>query len=228
MKKIFLTTVIISLLFVGCDKEKEPKTDPNEPNELLPEGCNSNVPGWGNSIGTVSFATNQTWTIGSQTWSDAVRATNCQSKTTFLGYDTMPYTYSADCRSNPGQKGDLFSWCAVARYANTLCPSPWRVPAKEDFIALDVVMGGTGGPQTQENVTLRDKYLNTWGGAYGGRVDWGDIIGQGEQGWYWSKSERYRNEAETLYINVTYRGFVGVPFRLEKYWGLTLRCVRDN
>ena len=108
-------------------------------------GCNKLTPGFGENLGTIAFATDSTWSIiGNghvQIWSDAITATNCQ-KTTFDG--GMKNNLNADCRSNSGFRGDLFSWCVVYRFADQLCPSPWRVPTVQDFINLDIAMGGNG------------------------------------------------------------------------------------
>jgi len=54
------------------------------------------------------------------------------------------HSFLIDCRSNPGQKGDLFSWRAVSELKDVLCPYPWRVPTVQDFIDLDIALGGTG------------------------------------------------------------------------------------
>ncbi|MCL2683143.1 MAG: fibrobacter succinogenes major paralogous domain-containing protein [Bacteroidales bacterium] len=157
---------------------------------LFVDGCNGDTPGWGESLGTVSFVSNKTWTItlpnGSQTWSDAVQASNCSKKTTFNGGDSL--YYHVDCRSNPRQKGDLFSWLAVSRFKDSLCPAPWRVPTKDDFILLDLALGGIGSfsPETSH----RSKYLNRWGGTYGGFCDSiGALHGQKSFACYWSQSE---------------------------------------
>ncbi len=40
---------------------------------ILPSGCNTAMPEWGGSLGTVSFATNQEWIVGNKIWSDAVQ-----------------------------------------------------------------------------------------------------------------------------------------------------------
>jgi hypothetical protein len=122
--------------------------------------CNGDLPGWGAKTGAVSFVSDSVWTIGSQTWSDAVTTTSCREKTTYDGTKTAynhnaKYNgHNADCRSNPEQKGDLFSWCAVIRFATFLCPSPWRVPTADDFRELDIALGGTG---VNGGVELRDK-----------------------------------------------------------------------
>ena len=183
-------------------------------------------------LGTVSFATTQTWTVGSQTWSDAVQATGCD-KTTFYGG-------TADCRSNPYGKGDLFSWYAVSsyNYRSKLCPDGWRVPTVQDFIDLDIALGGTGN-RSQNNTTLRDAYLNTWGGVYGGYCYSDGKMSQMYFNFYfasyWSQSSSNNVAAYYLYFdyydpgnNVNDTGGISVNPRSEndKSYGRSLRCVR--
>jgi uncharacterized protein (TIGR02145 family) len=133
MKNLFIATICCRL-FVACENSKKL--------------CSFQTPKWGDSLGTVGFATSETWKIGNQEWSDAVTATAC-NKTTFDGGEKT--NFNADCRSNPNQKGDLFSWCAVYRFQDQLCPAPWRVPTKKDIIELDIALGGTGKRQ-EDNV----------------------------------------------------------------------------
>ena len=175
MNKIFFLSAAAALtvLLAGCSKgERE-----------APDG-----------LGKISFASSRTWVIDgagiTQTWSDVVVASGAKDKTTFYGlgdfdYDTSTYVIKADWRNNPGYSGTLFSWEAVDRYQDYLCPSDWRVPAREDFYNLIVAFGGTGSGQN--DATIRDKYLTIWGGEYGGRcLDDGSLYGQGRHGIYWS------------------------------------------
>jgi len=186
--------------------------------------CNTDTPGWGASLGTVSFASTQTWTITSgtitQIWSDAVQATGA-NKTTFDGGTSS--NNKADARSNPDYKGDLFSYVAVIRFQDELCPSPWRVPTQQDFIDLDIALDGTGSSQT--NATHRDKYLNSWGGLYGGNSNViGTLGSQGLVALYWSQSE----SSATGGYGLDFRSndFVNPQYGFRKDYGLSLRCVR--
>jgi uncharacterized protein (TIGR02145 family) len=190
---------------------------------ILPNRCNQNTPGWGASLGAVTFATNQTWTVGTQIWSDAVTATNCQ-KAMFSGAGLLG-SFNADCRSNPGQKGDLFTWCAVVRFADLLCPHPWRVPTDQDFIDLNVALGGTGNSGL--DLMLRNRYLNDWGGTYGGssRPD-STLINQESFALYWSQSESSASFGSYLFFDIL--GNVSPQSLLPKFNGFSLRCVRDN
>ena len=184
--------------------------------------CAVDVPSrWNSVFGTTSFATTQTWTVGSQEWSDAVQATDC-NKTSYSG--------SLDCRSNPGYKGDLFSQNAVYYYKNQLCPEGWRVPTTQDFIVLDKALGGTG-TNNQNNTVLRDSYLNTWGGVYGGYCNKdGTLNYRGSQAYYWSQSKDSSVPYRAYALYFTSDGIVNpwASYPLEyQYFGNSLRCVKD-
>ncbi len=175
------------------------------------------------SIFSASFATDKTWTVGSQVWSDAVISTDCD-KTEFRGGSGS--SPNVDCCSNPSYSGDLFSWCVVVKYANTLCPAPWRVPTKDDFIALDKALGGTGD-NDQNNVALTNSYINTWGGTYSGYVRTGGLDRQGTNAFYWTQTEV--SAALGYSLDMFANGYVNPQsnFSLNsKYRGYALRCVR--
>ncbi|MDR2906681.1 MAG: hypothetical protein LBU91_01660 [Bacteroidales bacterium] len=187
-------------------------------------GCSTGL-----NLGRVSFVSSQTWSIGNQIWSDVVQATGC-SKATYYGGKFMYASkrgeesksdLRSDCRSNnPNYDGDLFSWCTVACYGAMLCPSPWRVPTVKDFIALGKALGGTGS-----FTTLRDKYLNTWGGAYGGYCNGnGNLSDSGSLGYYWSSVEASAGGGYVLLVNTN--GFINSQSSESKYNGFSLRCVR--
>ena len=82
--------------------------------------CNTETPGWGEELGEVYFATDQTWIIGNQEWSDAVVLANGNKEEFYGGSIDDELGFYADARSNPGYKGTLFSWCAVVRYQDQL------------------------------------------------------------------------------------------------------------
>jgi uncharacterized protein (TIGR02145 family) len=184
-------------------------------------GCNNSSPGWGTSLGTVSFKTDSIWKIGEQEWSDVVMASNC-NKTTFSA--GSEFSFNADCRSN-SDYGNLFSWCAVIRFQNELCPDNWRVPAENDFIALDIALGGNG--YGGANLTHFDKYLDIWGGEYGGFVPSGSSVvqGHGTLGCYWSHSESDVTGGKMLILAAGGNG-INTRAPSPKRFGSMLRCVR--
>jgi len=192
------------------------------------QGCNQNTPGWGKSLGTVTFHSQGHNVVVSgngitQTWSGAVTATNCQ-KTTFAGGSTG--NFNADCRSNnSGFPGDLFSWCAVVRFADELCPYPWRVPTLQDFIDLDIAMGGNGNIRGDTPQFVQDNYITRWGGAFGGYCSSdGTLLNQGIWGIYWSQTENYATNGRILFFSTS--GNISPQGWNAKVVGLTLRCVR--
>jgi len=190
---------------------------------------------WPSALGNVSFATDSIWTISGngifQIWSDAVQTDYCSNKTEFDGgvwdWNKRFESFNVDCRSNPDFLGDLFSWRAVNKLGSELCPYPWRVPTEQDFIRLDIALGGTG--EFQIDSILRDRYINDWGGAFGGRsYKCGRLLEQGVWARYWSRSEiRTTNAMSSLYFISTF-GAVNPRFRVIENYGMSLRCVRDN
>jgi uncharacterized protein (TIGR02145 family) len=158
-------------------------------------GCNSNVPGWGTAgLGTIDHGGEITITNGyiTQTWSYPVTASNCQKSTFDGGSQT---DYNADCRSNPeGYRGDFFSWCAVKRFENTLCPYPWRVPTDKDFANLSQALcGNWHGTYHVLRENRRDchtQFLTTWSGLHHGFSDpTGKVYEQGRLVYYWEYLE---------------------------------------
>ncbi|MCL2028647.1 MAG: fibrobacter succinogenes major paralogous domain-containing protein [Bacteroidales bacterium] len=181
-------------------------------------GCNSNTPGWGASLGTVTFASATTWSVAGQTWSDAVQATAC-NKAPYAGGSSG--NYNADCRSNPSRKGDLFSWCAVRRFADQLCTGDWRVPTTTEFATLT---NATNGANTIALLTAASG-ARSWGGAYGGYCyGSGGLDAQGSQARYWSSTEYNATYGYFLYFFTG--GFINPQNNLNKDNGFSLRCVR--
>jgi len=201
------------------------------------------------NLGEVSFVTDSTWTISgngiTQIWSDAVTATGC-NKTTFNGgaYLSNNAIYSLDsflidCRSNPNQKGDLFSWRAANELKDKLCPAPWRVPTVQDFIDLDIALGGTGENlsnlffvegKIQFSENHLNKYLNVWGGTF---ADWCSSLGWlgqngGYWGHFWSQSDYSVRNGFSLTLGKGDDGGVFPRGENPKDNGYSLRCVRDN
>jgi uncharacterized protein (TIGR02145 family) len=120
------------------------------------------------NLGTVSFVSSTTYTIGTQIWSSPVQATGCGNS--FDGGSIG--NYKADCRDNTSASyGDLFSWIAVLMYADRLCPTPWRVPIVSDYCELHKTLNGTSDCSYTTNQTYVNNYINYWGGATWGFCD---------------------------------------------------------
>jgi len=172
---------------------------------------------WGANLGTVSFASTNTWTVGSLVWSDVVQASNC-NKPAFNGGSNQPFL--SDCRSNPDHPGDLFSWCAAVKFRDTLCPAPWRLPTREDFMNLDMTLGGTGN-----NGQVNPAYTGSWGFAFGGyRNPTNQSFSQGTGALYWARTEFTKTRG--YYFMLSSDDRVSPQETFDKGFGLAVRCVR--
>ena len=204
---------------------------------ILANRCNTNMPNWGPTLGTVGFATDETWEIRDedgvlvQTWSDAVTASNCSNREAFNGGADDEHGFNADCRNNPdfggnSFAGDAFSWCAVVRFANQLCPYPWRVPTPEDFELLAETLGSLSN------------FVSLWGGAFAGAWEYLSAHGmltngtRNGMGTYWTAVEVERAPGGNVVMMggalelSSWFNSVTANSALSKNSGTTLRCVR--
>ena len=201
-------------------------------------GCNNATPGWGTGPLGAGFATSTTWTVPgtggrpTQVWSDAVVATACNNRGTIAGGGTG--NFNADCRhsnENANFSGHYFTWCAVMRFADQLCPPAqgWRVPTQQDFIDLDLNLGGTGlNSQSGTNIIGVRGYTGNANSPNGGV--WG---GSRFTGWapnptdaqsvYWSSTEQSATSAFVLHFHASN---VHPQSWSNKSGGFAVRCVR--
>jgi hypothetical protein len=150
-------------------------------------------------------ASAQTWTFGNQTWSDAIRCPEC-NKETFersSNLDPLCRSYTAD-----GKTWYYYNFDYVYFNKSALCPSPWRVPAKEDF---ETLVGNT------DNSTL----INAWG--YGGLAYKSFVTYMGSA-FYWSSTEYIGSQVFYLTYSSGY-GDLGVSVTYGEY-GHQIRCVK--
>jgi uncharacterized protein (TIGR02145 family) len=187
-----------------------------ECNLIVEMSCASDSSLGTDGIGTASFISDKTWTAGGLIWSDEVTATGCQ-KTTYVGELTngapVPGSFRSDCRSNPGY-GDLFSWCAVIRYQDVLCPDGWRLPAVSEFIALDKEFGFAGTYSEPEWPKVEATYLSAdkWGAKLSGSctdresfgAPAGTLVSQGNVVGFWASSEHSGGNGYLFYLSKGY------------------------
>ena len=193
-------------------------------------------------------------TIGNQIWSPPVLGC-ARGSGNFVGITSSEGgSYNADCRPTAmtatSLEGTLFSWCAVVRFADILCPPSggWRIPTAEDFAALDRAIRGSGtGREAYVSLEVVEKYRTLWanqtstlfpnGGMFSGMIPTGTgvsttpatnqtgIIGRGAYGTYWSSTEYNTTGAHFFYIGAT--GAIDPNQAGVKSAGRAVRCVRD-
>jgi hypothetical protein len=154
------------------------------------------------TLGLVIFraASTQTWTFGSQTWSDAIRIPDC-NKNDFTDSSTEPQCRSYTSGTNTWY---YYNWPYVNENAAALCPSPWRVPSQSDF-------------NTLVSNTDYTALVSEWG--YGGQTN---MVNTAMDAYYWSSTQRTTDTAYRLFY---LSGYLTVA-NSNKYYGFQVRCVK--
>jgi hypothetical protein len=161
---------------------------------------------WQTLTATPTYAAStQTWTFGSSTltWSDAIQIPGC-NKDTYENNGAEPQCRSYTSGTNTWY---YYNWPYVNQHAAQLCPSPWRVPTKDD---LDVLVGATNG------ATL----MSSWGSA--GYALGSSIYYVGSYGYYWSSTELATSYAYCMRFD-TGNAYTPSAFKDQGY---QVRCVQ--
>ena len=173
-----------------------------------------------------AVATTKPYPIGNQIWTDYIEY-NGNNKTDLTSFNGN--NVNGDYRNAGTYKGYLYNWYYVNLNAKLLCPSPWRVPSKDDFVALDKALGGDGSNDQTGNTALRDKYINDWGAVYNGYTTAANVLTyQGSYIYGWSSDAA--NETQAYYLLVTNTGNVqpyGSTSSQAKPGGRPVRCVKN-
>ncbi|MDR0729979.1 MAG: hypothetical protein LBF19_07670 [Prevotellaceae bacterium] len=174
------------------------------------------------NLGTVGFSSTTTYSRNGLIISSPVTATYCNNRCGSFDGDSGN-DFKADCAwivsaGTAGFLGRLFSWCMVMQYADQLCPSPWRVPTKEDHCRL---VNGDPGICT----TLSESFNGKYGYFYTGYASSSGCYSY-MKGYYWSSTENNDSSAYCLYFDFASGRTIPQTTRSKAY-GHGLRCVRD-
>jgi hypothetical protein len=147
-----------------------------------------------------------TWTFCSQVWSGALRqaVAGCASMTTLSTALPPPAQY----RVYDATSGYFYNWTCVNENAETMCPSPWRVPTKTDL-------------ETLNNCTAAKIIPADWG--LNGTADGSSIVNRGSNSNYWSNTTERLNVAWRM--GVTSYGPGGLS-ETYQYMGMEIHCVK--
>jgi uncharacterized protein (TIGR02145 family) len=167
------------------------------------------------TLGTVGFANADTYTQNGITISAPVTATGCQ-KTSFDAGASGSFT--ADCREVPGYNAAYYSWCMAMHWNTVLCPSPWRVPSRNDIrtyidnsaIGSDYLMPSVMGTHDWQPV------------GYISRASSPNPIAIGTAAWFWLSNSTGPDEAGALIVTSDTH-----TSPVSKTSGAALRCVQD-
>ncbi|MDR3350913.1 MAG: hypothetical protein LBN98_04635, partial [Prevotellaceae bacterium] len=154
-------------------------------------------------------ASTRTWTFGDQTWSDAIQMPDCDKTDFEGGTDTTPKADGRRYTTGDGHTWYYYSWAYVDANKSTICPSPWRVPATEDFAAIAA------------NAPVAD-LTAAWG--YGGFcTSSGSLSALDSYAYYWSSTEYTLSSAYLL--NYDSSSF-NQGLSTYKIYGFQVRCVK--
>jgi hypothetical protein len=168
------------------------------------------------TLDSAGFTSTDTWARNGITISSPVTVTYCE-KPDYSGGSSG--TYKADCRSyNIVTTTHYFSWCFIKQYASQLCPSPWRVPTREDF--CQYANGGIGADcsHTDSIQVGMDGWHNL------GQIDCDGTYNDIPNVFAWSGSEFDTDIGFNAWASWE-AGFTTSAF-WEKCCGFILRCVR--
>jgi hypothetical protein len=156
-------------------------------------------------------ASTRTWSVGIQTWSDAIHIPDC-NKMNEMNSLTVP-----QCRSytEGANTWYYYNWPYVIANADLLCPIPWHVPTSSD---LDILRRG--------KYTALELAI-TWG--LNGYMSNDKLWGRGRIDTFWSAtplkgySTNVKFEAECFFAVPIEHGF---RYECSKGDGLIVRCVK--
>jgi len=167
----------------------------------------------------------RTVTIGGKTW----MAEN-------LNYPTSNGSWCWGDRPDSCTKyGRLYDW----NVAQTVCPSGWHLPSRDEWGILTKTVGGTGDYGDGGTAGKKLKSKNGWyenhngtddfgfAGLSGGvRRPWGSLNTSGDSGNWWTATESGSNTAYHRYMNESHDR-VGEYGGDVKGNGFSVRCVKN-
>ena len=128
----------------------------------------------------------------------------------------------------------MYNWYAVVDSRN-VCPSGWQIPSDKEWAELGKFLGGdliAGGKMKLNDSTIwrREPNLKTtnesgFSGLPGGRQYHSAFFFLHEYGMYWAITEMDSALAWSRYL--TYSSSQLSRFTYKKYYGLSVRCLRD-
>jgi uncharacterized protein (TIGR02145 family) len=196
---------------------------------IAAENLSKTVPVTQRPLETPPYAvTTRTWVIGNQTWSDAIHIPECDK----TEWETE--NYEPHCRSYLYRGEHLYfyyNWPYTQENAHILCPAPWRMPTSEDFIALDIALGGSGQMRMEEADWVANNYLTRWGGLQTGYAYGNQMFYDGQFAYYWTSTPdsdpNYSDYAFHFSFGISSgMGIVRPTISAYRSNGFPVRCIK--
>jgi uncharacterized protein (TIGR02145 family) len=141
--------------------------------------------------------------------------------------------YNNDGAAYKAAYGALYNWYSVN--TGNLCPTGWHVPTDAEWTTLTTYLGGetVAGGKLKESGTAHwaspnsgtnESGFTALPGGY--RYFSGSFLGIGNFGNLWSSTEF--DEAFAWYRFLYYMSSDMSPYNIYKYFGFSVRCIKDN
>lgn len=130
--------------------------------------------------------------------------------------------------------GRMYNWYAVVDSRN-ICPTGWHVPSDDEWVVLESYLGGenvAGGKMKLNDTTIwRSPNLGAtnesgFSAVPGGRQYHSAFFFLHEYGMYWAVTSENEEYSWSRYL--TYSSEKLSRFHYKKYYGLSVRCMKDN
>jgi uncharacterized protein (TIGR02145 family) len=171
------------------------------------------------TLGAVGFTSTATYNVNGLIISSPVTVTYCNNRAVSEFESSYGSgVFKADCAPNTYSvtSGNWFSWCMVNQYEHVLCPTPWRVPSKDDFCQL---MNGSATNCNNNAQTLNGKY----GFELTGMIWTGSGIDATDQAGYYLGSKGLPSKLVLLIYNAK---TTSLSTGSAGSFGSSLRCVK--
>ncbi len=123
--------------------------------------------------------------------------------------------------NKPNEYGILYNWSA----AQKVCPAGWHLPSKVDFdrLLIQVGKGEKGSDNLRHKRWEKGKDLSGFSALPAGSCDKDGCAFFDTEAYFWSASERGKNQAYGLYVNIS--NVTVNSGKMESY--LAVRCIKD-
>jgi hypothetical protein len=98
------------------------------------------------------------------------------------------------------------------------------VPTKDDFVALDLALGGNGQNRDASLSWITAQYVNAWGGVYAGHAYGSVMESVGALASYWASTE---SGSKAYFLAFSKGGLVFPQFNNDRFYGFQVRCVKE-
>ena len=177
---------------------------------------------------------NQVWmaeNLRATAYNDGTSISNITNQTTWKNLTTGAYCYYNNSSSYSTTYGCLYNWYAVN--TGKLAPTGWHVPTDAEWTTLSDCLGGESEAGGHLKSTTGWSSPNTdadnssgFSALLGGYRDDFVFYGEGDYGDWWSSTEGSSYDAWFRYLDYG-DGSLG-RYDYYKYYGYSVRCVRDN